>query len=51
VEHGRVIARGRHSELLRTVPGYAELVTAYERAEAERAREHAYDEDRAEVSA
>jgi ATP-binding cassette, subfamily B, bacterial len=51
VEHGRVIARGHHSELLRTVPGYAELVTAYERAEAEREREHAYDEDRAGVSA
>jgi hypothetical protein len=28
-----VIARGRHPELLRTVPGYADLVTAYDRAE------------------
>jgi len=51
VEHGRVIARGRHPELLRTVPGYADLVTAYERAEAEREREHAYDDDRAGVTA
>jgi ATP-binding cassette, subfamily B, bacterial len=44
VEHGRVIARGPHLELLATVPGYADLVTAYERADAEREREHAYDE-------
>jgi ABC-type multidrug transport system fused ATPase/permease subunit len=51
IEHGRVIARGRHPELLRTVPGYADLVTAYERAEAEREREHAYDDDRAGVTA
>lgn len=43
-EHGRVIARGTHAELLATVPGYANLVTAYERDEAERAREKAYDE-------
>ena len=27
------------------MPGYADLVTAYEQAEAEREREHAYDED------
>lgn len=44
VEHGRVIGRGRHSELLATVPGYANLVTAYEKAEAERERERSYDE-------
>jgi ATP-binding cassette, subfamily B, bacterial len=44
LEHGRVVARGTHAELLATVPGYANLVTAYERAEAERAREHAYEE-------
>jgi ABC-type transport system involved in Fe-S cluster assembly fused permease/ATPase subunit len=44
LEHGRVVGRGRHPELLATVPGYANLVTAYERAEAERRREHAYDE-------
>jgi ABC-type multidrug transport system fused ATPase/permease subunit len=45
LERGRVIARGRHADLLATVPGYADLVTAYERADAEREREHAYDED------
>ncbi|HEX7744655.1 MAG TPA: ABC transporter ATP-binding protein [Micromonosporaceae bacterium] len=45
VEHGRVIARGRHAELLASTPGYANLVTAYEKAEAERAREHAYDQE------
>ena len=39
VEQGRVVARGTHSELLATVPGYADLVTAYEQAEAERERE------------
>ena len=44
LEHGRVIARGPHRELLATVPGYADLVTAYERADVERQREHAYDE-------
>jgi ATP-binding cassette, subfamily B, bacterial len=49
VEHGRVAARGRHAELLATVPAYANLVTAYEQAEAERERERAYDET--EVSA
>jgi ABC-type multidrug transport system fused ATPase/permease subunit len=48
LERGRVAARGPHTELLATVPGYANLVTAYERAEAER-RERAYDET--EVSA
>jgi ABC-type multidrug transport system fused ATPase/permease subunit len=50
VEHGRVVARGTHPELLATVPGYANLVTAYEKAEAEREREHAFEES-AEVSA
>ncbi|HLL65948.1 MAG TPA: ABC transporter ATP-binding protein [Micromonosporaceae bacterium] len=39
VEHGRVLARGAHADLLATVPGYRNLVTAYERAEAERERE------------
>jgi ATP-binding cassette, subfamily B, bacterial len=39
VEHGRVVARGTHPDLLVTVTGYANLVTAYERAEAERERE------------
>jgi ABC-type multidrug transport system fused ATPase/permease subunit len=35
VESGRVIATGPHAELLATVPGYANLVTAYETAEAD----------------
>jgi ATP-binding cassette subfamily B protein len=38
LERGRVVARGPHATLLATVPGYADLVTAYERAEAERER-------------
>jgi ABC-type multidrug transport system fused ATPase/permease subunit len=44
LEHGRVVAHGTHRELLAAVPGYANLVTAYEKAEAERERERAYDE-------
>jgi ABC-type multidrug transport system fused ATPase/permease subunit len=44
LEHGRVVARGTHADLLATVSGYADLVTAYERADAERKRERAYDE-------
>jgi ABC-type multidrug transport system fused ATPase/permease subunit len=51
VEHGRVVARGTHTELLATIPGYANLVTAYEQAEAERERERAFDEESLEVSA
>jgi ABC-type multidrug transport system fused ATPase/permease subunit len=47
VEHGRVVARGTHAELLRSTPGYANLVTAYEKAEAEREREKAYEEGEA----
>ncbi|MGH3734710.1 MAG: ABC transporter ATP-binding protein [Micromonosporaceae bacterium] len=43
-EHGRVVAIGTHSELLAGSAGYANLVTAYERDEAERAREKAFDE-------
>ncbi|MFC7550160.1 ABC transporter ATP-binding protein [Plantactinospora sp. GCM10030261] len=39
VERGRVVARGTHPELLATVTGYADLVTAYEKAEAERGRD------------
>jgi ABC-type multidrug transport system fused ATPase/permease subunit len=35
LEQGRVVARGTHPGLLATVPGYADLVTAYEQAEAE----------------
>ena len=33
LDRGRVIARGSHEELLATVDGYADLVTAYEQAE------------------
>jgi ABC-type multidrug transport system fused ATPase/permease subunit len=44
VEHGRVVATGTHTELLASTPGYADLVTAYERAEAEREREKAYED-------
>jgi ABC-type multidrug transport system fused ATPase/permease subunit len=36
LEHGRVAGRGTHARLLATVPGYVDLVTAYEKAEAER---------------
>ncbi|WP_310376502.1 ABC transporter ATP-binding protein [Catenuloplanes atrovinosus] len=34
LENGRIVARGTHPELLATVPGYRDLVTAYEKAEA-----------------
>jgi ABC-type transport system involved in cytochrome bd biosynthesis fused ATPase/permease subunit len=46
LERGRVAAHGRHTDLLTTVAGYANLVTAYEQAEAERERERAWYEDR-----
>ncbi|MGI5237230.1 ABC transporter ATP-binding protein [Dactylosporangium sp. CA-139066] len=46
VERGRVVARGTHAELLESAPGYADLVTAYEKAEEEREREHAFDDER-----
>lgn len=36
VERGRVLARGTHEELLTASPGYARLVTAYERASEDR---------------
>jgi len=45
MERGRVVAHGPHEELLATVEGYRNLVTAYEKADAEREREHAYDEE------
>lgn len=52
LERGAVIATGTHAELLATVPGYADVVTAYEKAEAERQREIADDlEQAAQVSA
>ena len=47
LEQGRVVGRGTHAELLETVPGYTDLVTAYEKAEAEREQAHAYEEDEA----
>ncbi len=37
VEHGRVIDRGTHLELLDRCVGYRQLITAYEREDAERA--------------
>jgi ABC-type multidrug transport system fused ATPase/permease subunit len=36
LHNGRVAAIGTHAELMATVPGYLDLVTAYEQAEAER---------------
>ena len=44
VDEGRVVDRGTHAELLERCDGYRDLVTAYERAEVERAAEHAGDE-------
>ncbi len=44
VERGRVVARGEHADLLTRVPGYAALVTAYEKDDAVRERGHAYDD-------
>ncbi|WP_084956965.1 ABC transporter ATP-binding protein [Thermoactinospora rubra] len=37
LEHGRVVDRGTHEQLLARCQGYRNLVTAYEREEAERA--------------
>jgi ABC-type multidrug transport system fused ATPase/permease subunit len=37
LEHGRVMAIGTHTELMASTPGYLDLVTAYEQAEAEKA--------------
>jgi ATP-binding cassette subfamily B protein len=44
LERGRVLATGTHAELVATVPGYADLVTAYEKEEAERIRRHSFEE-------
>ncbi|GIJ77738.1 ABC-type multidrug transport system, ATPase and permease component [Micromonospora phaseoli] len=44
LEQGRVVARGTHATLLATVPGYTDLVTAYEQAEVDPERQRAYDE-------
>ena len=44
VEHGRILARGTHEQLLASSAGYRNLLTAYERDAAERAALRA-DED------
>ncbi|GGM38542.1 multidrug ABC transporter ATP-binding protein [Micromonospora sonchi] len=44
LEQGRVVARGTHATLLATVPGYTDLVTAYEQAEVDHDRQRTYDE-------
>ncbi|MCU1621802.1 MAG: transporter, HlyB/MsbA family [Frankiales bacterium] len=44
VDDGRLVDRGTHDELRERCAGYRDLVTAYERAEAEREAEHAGDE-------
>jgi ABC-type multidrug transport system fused ATPase/permease subunit len=36
VEHGRVVDRGPHDEVLERTDGYRELITAYEREHADR---------------
>jgi ABC-type multidrug transport system fused ATPase/permease subunit len=36
LEQGKVVATGTHADLLATNQGYADLVTAYEKAEQER---------------
>jgi len=41
VEHGRVLGRGTHAELLASTPGYARLVLAYAYDEAEQERRRA----------
>ncbi len=51
LEHGRVLARGSHADLLASTPGYANLVTAYEEAERERERERVAELADAEVPA
>jgi ABC-type multidrug transport system fused ATPase/permease subunit len=42
VEHGRVLDRGTHTELLERCPGYQRLITAYEREESERSAVEGY---------
>jgi ABC-type multidrug transport system fused ATPase/permease subunit len=39
LEQGKVVATGTHTSLLEEVPGYADLVTAYEKAEQEKAEQ------------
>jgi len=43
LQNGRVAATGTHAELMAAVPGYRDLVTAYEQAEAERDRDEERD--------
>jgi ABC-type multidrug transport system fused ATPase/permease subunit len=45
VEHGRVLDRGSHAELLARSEGYQRLITAYEREQAERIAVGANDSD------
>ena len=45
LDHGRVLDRGPHAELLERSQGYRELVTAYERAESERQAAAESDEE------
>lgn len=42
---GTIAARGTHQELMRSNRDYADLVSAYEQAEEERAREGEFDDD------
>jgi ABC-type multidrug transport system fused ATPase/permease subunit len=44
LEHGQVVDRGTHPALLARCPGYRQLITAYEREEAERAALEADEE-------
>ena len=44
LEHGRVVGTGTHQELMATAPGYLDLVTAYEQAEAARASEQTFSD-------
>ncbi|MCW2542799.1 MAG: transporter permease, partial [Frankiales bacterium] len=44
LDQGRLVDSGSHAALLERCVGYRDLVTAYERAEVERAAEHAGDE-------
>ena len=41
LDEGRVVAQGTHVELMASAPGYRQLITAYERRAAERARKAA----------
>ncbi|MGS2640372.1 ABC transporter transmembrane domain-containing protein [Streptosporangium sp. LJ11] len=51
LDHGRVVDRGGHAELLARCEGYRNLVTAYERQGAEREALAAEQEEEEEVSA